>query len=130
MARGFRLCVFAVLAAALGCAGPAAAQTKPKPKPKQEEGVPVPPMRPAQQPEAPVAAVPPPVILASPIPRNDFPDSAPRIGGLAEQARGGSLCRSDCARSYYRCLSDDDMSSCGPAWSQCQVGCPPVSSSE
>jgi len=130
MPRGFRLCVCAALAAGLACAGPAAAQTKPRPKPKQEEGVPVPPMRPAQAAAGPAAAPPPPVILSSPIPRSDFPDSAPRIGGLSEQPRGGAQCRTDCARRYYRCLSDDDMSSCGPAWSQCQVGCPPISSSE
>ena len=130
MARGIRLCVLAVLAAALACAGPAAAQTMPRPKPKQEEGVQVPPMRPSQQPDVAAVAVAPPVVLASPMPRNDFPDSAPRIGGLREQLKGGAQCRSDCARRYYRCLSNDDMSACGPAWSQCQVSCPPVSSSE
>jgi hypothetical protein len=128
MVHSLRLCLSAVVAATLACAGPAAAQTTPRPKPKQEEGVPVPPMRPAQTPDPPAAA-PPPVVLASPLP-SSMPDSAPRLGGLAAQARGGAQCRTDCARRYYRCLSQDEMSSCGPAWSRCLIACPQVSSSE
>jgi hypothetical protein len=123
----FRLCVVGAAIAALAYASPASAQTS-KPKPKQEEGVPVPPMRPAQKRDAPAA--PPPQVLASPIPRSEMPDSAPRMGGLADQARGGALCRTDCSRRYYRCLSQNEMSECGPAWSRCQTGCPQVSSSE
>jgi hypothetical protein len=123
----FRVCALAALAAALACAP--AAHAAEKAKVKQEEGVPRPQMKPAKK-RDPVTPVPPPVVLASPMPHDDFPDSAPRIGGLAAQATGGASCRTDCAKSYYRCLADDDMSSCSPAWSQCLVGCPAISSSE
>ena len=127
MFRSLRLIAPALVLAAIACAPPSYAQSR-KPAPKQEEGVPVPPMRPTQAPDPPAVAAPPPVLIEPS--RSTMPDSAPRIGGLSEQARGGALCRTDCATRYYRCLSQDDMSSCGPAWSQCQVGCPPTSSSE
>jgi hypothetical protein len=127
MRTALRLVVSAFAMTVLACASAAMAQSTAEPKPKQEEGVQAPLMRPYQEPDAPVATPPAPVV---PIPRSDFPDSAPRIGGLSEQARGGAQCRTDCARRYYRCLAQDEMASCSPAWTQCQVGCPKVSSSE
>lgn len=122
--------VCAVVLLALACASPASTQERfgAKPRPKQEEGVQVPPMRGPEKPDLP--APPPPIVLASPLRPSVMPDTAPRIGGLSSQAIGGGQCRTSCARSYYRCLSGDDMSTCGPGWSRCLVACPDVTSSE
>ena len=123
--------VCAVVLLALACASPASAQQRfgAKPKPKQEEGVQVPPLRGPEKPDLPPEA-PPPIVLASPLRSSAMPDSAPRIGGLSAQATGGGQCHTACARRYYRCLSGDEMSICGPDWSRCLVGCPDVTSSE
>jgi hypothetical protein len=130
MSPCLRLFASALVLMTLASAGPAAAQRE-KPKVKQEEGVPVPQMRgPEPKPEAPAKPAPPGPIM-SPAPYFEpLPDSAPRIGGLGEQRTGGGICRTDCARQYYRCLSSDEMSNCGPAWSRCLISCPSVTSSD
>jgi hypothetical protein len=132
MSRSLRLFASALVLAAVACAAPAAAQRYgANPKPKQEEGVPVPPMRgPEPKPEASKApAAPSPIMSPAPY-FEPLPDTTPRIGGLDERPTGGGRCRTSCAQDYYRCLSGDGMSICGPAWSRCLISCPSVSSSD
>jgi hypothetical protein len=131
MPLSLRLFASALMLMALACPAPAAAQRYgANPKAKQEEGVPVPPMRgPEPKPEAPQP--PPPSPIMSPAPYFEpLPDTTPRIGGLDEQRTGGGRCRTGCAQDYYRCLSGDEMSNCGPARGRCLISCPSVSSSE
>ena len=67
---------------------------------------------------APSTAAPPAPLTPGLDPRGPIlpPVSGP-VGGVAQQ------CRTNCAQTYYFCLSDGRADDCSTTWGQCRVAC-------
>ncbi len=98
-----RLAAIALIAFAL--AGPAGAQQG-----RIGEVPGPPPLRGAAEPEAPLP-IPEPILLAAP----------PSFSATPTATADAGRQRMACAKDYYFCLSQDDATECGPAWSACVV---------